>query len=287
MKEIDSISAKNPRLYVIALPTNRADRYSSVKKRCLVDLGIPCQVIVKNKTMNHRNLNSIATKVAIQINCKLGGIPWMIKLPIKGLMTVGFDVSHHPRDRARSIGALVSTMDLTSESPVFFSVTMEYRDGNEMVEGLDRYLRAALEKFIKVHQALPERIVFYRDGVGEGQIETVNAKEVQPIIRTLEDVYKEKPQRFAYIIVNKHSNARFFKPSGEKSFVNPPPGTVIDNVITMGDRNDFYLISQHVGQGTVAPTYYQIIHNSSELNTDKLQILTYKMCHLYYNWGEF
>lgn len=53
----------------------------------------------------------------------------------------------------------------------------------------------------------------------------------------------------------------------------------------MGDRSDFYLVSQKVGQGTVAPTYYQVVHNTSELNMDKLQILTFKMCHLYYNWG--
>lgn len=80
VKEIEEVAAKRPKIIVCALPTNRADRYSAVKRRCLVDFGIPCQVIVKNKTMNHKNLDSIATKVAIQINCKLGGIPWMIKV---------------------------------------------------------------------------------------------------------------------------------------------------------------------------------------------------------------
>lgn len=56
-------------------------------------------------------------------------------------------------------------------------------------------------------------------------------------------------------------------------------------MVTFGDRNDFYLISQHVGQGTVAPTYYNILKNDTGLDTDKMQMLTYKMCHLYYNWG--
>lgn len=45
------------------------------------------------------------------------------------------------------------------------------------------------------------------------------------------------------------------------------------------------MVSQHVGQGTVAPTSYNIIYNNSQLNKDKLQILTYKMTHLYYNWS--
>lgn len=60
---------------------------------------------------------------------------------------------------------------------------------------------------------------------------------------------------------------------------------VIDRAVTMENRNDFYLISQHVGQGTVAPTYYNVITNTTGLSQDKIQILTYKMCHLYYNWG--
>jgi aubergine len=44
-------------------------------------------------------------------------------------------------------------------------------------------------------------------------------------------------------------------------------------------------VSQHVGQGTVAPTAYNIVFNSSNLSKDKLQMLTYKFTHLYYNWS--
>lgn len=86
IKEIDSVARKNPTMILIALPTNRADRYSSVKHRCLVDHGIACQIVVKNKTMSHRSLNSVASKIVIQMNCKMGGIPWMVKIPVKGLM---------------------------------------------------------------------------------------------------------------------------------------------------------------------------------------------------------
>lgn len=48
-------------------------------------------------------------------------------------------------------------------------------------------------------------------------------------------------------------------------------------MVTLEERNDFYLVSQHVGQGTVAPTYYNIITNNTGLSTDKIQILTFKM----------
>lgn len=47
----------------------------------------------------------------------------------------------------------------------------------------------------------------------------------------------------------------------------------------------FYLVSQNVAQGTVAPVYYNIYYNTSELDQNKIEMLTYKLCHLYYNWG--
>ena len=140
MKNImDKFKENPPRMMLFVLPNNRADRYSALKKYCLVSCGVPCQMVVKNKTMNHRSLHSIATKIAIQLNCKLGGIPWMIEIPIRRLMVIGFDVSIYPQDRKRSMGAICASMDL-KESSVFYSNVMQYRDGNEMVSKLDDHI---------------------------------------------------------------------------------------------------------------------------------------------------
>ncbi len=49
-------------------------------------------------------------------------------------------------------------------------------------------------------------------------------------------------------------------------------------------RLDFFLVSQHVNQGTVNPTHYVVVFDNSGWNMDKLQRLTYKMTYLYYNW---
>jgi len=66
---------------------------------------------------------------------------------------------------------------------------------------------------------------------------------------------------------------------------NPGPGTVIDHTITKARWYDFFLVSQHVTQGTVTPTHYVVVHDSTTLSADHLQQLTYKLCHLYYNWS--
>lgn len=65
---------------------------------------------------------------------------------------------------------------------------------------------------------------------------------------------------------------------------NPAPGTIVDHTITRRDYYDFFLVSQNVRQGTVSPTHYLIIHDKAELSPDQLQRLTFKLCHLYYNW---
>ena len=49
-------------------------------------------------------------------------------------------------------------------------------------------------------------------------------------------------------------------------------------------RYDFFLVSQSVRQGTVTPTHYNVIFDQTGLKPDHIQRLTYKLCHLYYNW---
>ncbi len=50
------------------------------------------------------------------------------------------------------------------------------------------------------------------------------------------------------------------------------------------NRYDFFLISQSVRQGTVNPTSYNVIEDTSGLRPEHMQMLTYKLTHLYYNW---
>ena len=50
-------------------------------------------------------------------------------------------------------------------------------------------------------------------------------------------------------------------------------------------RYDFYLIPQTASQGAVSPSAYNVIWDTAGLDPDKIQRLTYKFCHLYYNWS--
>ena len=112
---------------------------------------------------------------------------------------------------------------------------------------------------------------------------------------------EEKDVKFAFVIVNKRINTKFIQKVGG-NHSNPPSGTIVDDVVTLPERYDFFLISQSVTQGTVNPTSYNVVkvrstllssfplhdvlcvQDTSGLSPEHLQKLTYKLAHLYYNW---
>ena len=46
---------------------------------------------------------------------------------------------------------------------------------------------------------------------------------------------------------------------------------VLDHTVTKRDWYDFFLVSQHVGQGTVSPTHYIVVHDNTGLKPDIIQ----------------
>lgn len=173
VKAIEDIMQKDPKLIMIVVPTNTADRYAAIKRLTCVNKAVPTQVIVSKTMMPKKTqpsgLKSIATKVVVQLNCKLGGAPWMIKLPLKGIMTIGFDVNHDSRDRSKSYGAFIASMDLR-HSAQYYSGVSAHKEGEELSATIGVHMNAALQEFKEAHGALPERIIMYRDGVGDGQV---------------------------------------------------------------------------------------------------------------------
>ncbi|XP_060827964.1 piwi-like protein Siwi [Bombus pascuorum] len=268
-----------PELVLCIVPNNRSDRYSAIKKKCIVDRHTPSQVFLE-KNLTNKNVRTIATKVAIQMNCKLGGSPWSVELPEINLMVIGFDVCHDTSNKSRDYGAMVASLDkgLTR----YFSVTSAHNVGQELSNKFALNLESALLAYRKANAKFPSFIVFYRDGVGEGQVPYVLDHEVGQIRDKLNALYKASGVlvKFAFVIVTKRINTRIFR---EKN--NPPPGTVIDDVVTNPLRYDFFIVSQSVRQGTVTPCAYHVVADTTGWPADKMQRLTYKLCHMYYNWS--
>lgn len=155
-------------------------------------------------------------------------------MPVSGLMTFGYDVCHDPTDKSKSWGALVATMDLKQGNGEFFTSLNQHRNGEELSNHLAENVSKAVLQFEQLNGVLPERIMFFRDGVGEGQIAYVHENEVKAIKNTLKVVYDSRNKTevpLLYMIVTKRVNTRIFFDKR-----NPEPGTCIDDVITFPER---------------------------------------------------
>lgn len=149
-------------------------------------------------------------------------------------MTIGFDVCHDAKDKKKSYGALVASMDLKT-SPEFFSAVQPHTNGEELSNQLALDIVKTIYQYRQTHNALPEKICMFRDGVGEGQIEYVLEHELKAINEQLKETYAnagvEGGPKFLFIIVSKRINTRLFEKQK-----NPSPGTVCDDVITLPER---------------------------------------------------
>lgn len=222
------IDQLRPQLIMCVVSNNKQDRYSSIKKLCCVDKPVATQVI-QARNLDSKNSMTIATKVVIQMNCKIGGAPWYLKIPVEGLMIVGYDACHDPRQKSRSYGAVVATYDKTQSH--YFGTYTAHTKGEEMSNDFALNILKALEVYRAENQGnYPRKIIIYRDGVGEGNIPHVRDYELNQILKVLQDKY-QKQVELAFIIVSKRINTRFFTDQG-----NPPPGTVVDDVVTLPEK---------------------------------------------------
>lgn len=130
------------------------------------------------QTFRAKNPASIATKVAIQMNCKLGGQPWTVEIPIKStVMVVGFDVTHDTKNKSKSYGAMVASLNSTFGR--YYSHVHPHITGAELSDFLGTQIVQALAYYKSCNNGeLPGKIIIYRDGVGDGQLPYVFHHEV-------------------------------------------------------------------------------------------------------------
>uniref|UniRef100_A0A8C6Q7V3 Piwi-like RNA-mediated gene silencing 1 n=1 Tax=Nothobranchius furzeri TaxID=105023 RepID=A0A8C6Q7V3_NOTFU len=263
-------------MVVVILPNNNKDRYDTVKKYLCLDCPTPSQCVVGRTLSRPQALMTVATKIVLQMACKMGGELWSVEIPLKQLMIVGIDCYHDTTAGKRSIGALVASLNPTMSR--WYSKCVLQHQGQEIMDGLKTALSGALKDYHKFNNCLPARIIVYRDGVGDGQLQSVVNYEVSQIM--------DSPINFSklnVVVVKKRISSRFFTYFQDR-LTNPPPGTVIDTEVTRPEWYDFYIVSQAVRSGSVSPTHYNVVYDTSGLKPDHMQRLTYKLCHMYYNW---
>ena len=95
-------------------------------------------------------------------------------------MICGMDVFHSTALGKKSVLALTASVNQSATKYWSMSVT-QGEQGEEASNTLTAGMTKACESFKKHNAVYPARIIFYRDGVGEGQVTGICAPEIKQI----------------------------------------------------------------------------------------------------------
>ncbi|KAK4792282.1 hypothetical protein SAY86_022717 [Trapa natans] len=271
--------------------------YADLKRIAETSIGVVTQCCL------YSNLSKLSSQflanLALKINAKVGGctvalynslplqIPRLLS-PHEPVIFMGADVTHpHPLDDSSpSVAAVVGSVNWPSANK-YASRMRSQTHRQEIIEDLREMVRELLEDFRQELKKLPQRIIFFRDGVSETQFRKVLKVEIQAIRDACSSFFPVnyyKPS-ITFTVVQKRHHTRLFPDEMDQSLAqyhttdeNIPPGTVVDTVITHPKEFDFYLCSHWGLKGTSRPTHYHVLWDESGFTSDEFQKLVYNLC---------
>ncbi|XP_020575967.1 protein argonaute MEL1-like [Phalaenopsis equestris] len=290
--------AKPLQLLVVILPEAKG-AYGRIKKYCDTELGIVTQCC-QSKHLNKPN-RQYFENLALKINVKAGGCNTVLEDSVRGSIPViseepsiifGADVTHPaPGEDSSSIAAVVASMDwpyvtkykclLSAQQRTREIIEKLYTKTDDGVPG--GMIRELLFAFHKATGRKPNRIIFYRDGVSEGQFNIVLTSELDAIRRACASIQEGYLPPTTFIVVQKRHHTRLFPENTKMAdrSGNILPGTVVDTKICHPNEFDFYLCSHAGIQGTSRPAHYHVLHDENNFTADQLQSLTNNLCYTY------
>ncbi|KAI9649033.1 hypothetical protein NHQ30_001600 [Ciborinia camelliae] len=291
-----------PKFVLCILPVNDVMLYNTIKRFGDTIAGIHTVCVQYSKFV--KGDPQYFGNVALKFNLKAGGINQTIdKLGIINegkTMVVGIDVTHPSpgsRDTAPSIAAMVTSTDklLGQWSGI---CRLQTKARQEMVSDLESMFTNLLTIWFRKNKAWPENILIYRDGVSEGQYNTLIEEELPKIRNACRQKYpadniKKGLPKISIIVCGKRHHTRFYPKDTESadSKSNCPAGTVVDRGVTESRNWDFFLQPHQCLMGTARPCHYFVIKDEifksqkikppHKTSADALEELTHNMCHLF------
>ncbi|XP_026666285.1 protein argonaute 1A-like isoform X2 [Phoenix dactylifera] len=308
----DAMNILKPRgkeldLLIVILPDNNGSLYGDLKRICETDLGLVSQCCL-TKHVFKLNKQYLAN-VALKINVKVGGRNTVLmdaltrRIPLvsdRPTIIFGADVTHpHPgEDSSPSIAAVVASQDWP-EITKYAGLVSAQAHRQELIQDLFKVwqdpqrgtvaggmIRELLISFKKATGQKPQRIIFYRDGVSEGQFYQVLLYELDAIRKACASLESNYQPPVTFVVVQKRHHTRLFANNHADHRTvdrsgNIMPGTVVDSKICHPTEFDFYLCSHAGIQGTSRPAHYHVLWDENKFTADALQSLTNNLCYTY------
>ncbi|XP_024966350.1 protein argonaute PNH1-like isoform X2 [Cynara cardunculus var. scolymus] len=304
---VNKCGGKELELLIAILPDNNGSLYGDVKRICETDLGLISQCCLTKYVL--KISKQYLSNVSLKINVKMGGrntvlldaLRWKVPL-VSDIPTIifGADVTHPEsgEDSNPSIAAVVASQDWP-EVTKYAGLVSAQPHRQELIQDLYKtwqdpqrgkvnggMIRELLLSFEKATGKKPLRIIFYRDGVSDGQFYQVLLYELDAIRKACASLEPNYQPPVTFIVVQKRHHTRLFpsnhndRKSTDKSG-NILPGTVVDTKICHPVEFDFYLCSHAGIQGTSRPAHYHVLWDENSFTADEIQSLTNNLCYTY------
>lgn len=285
-------------IIMVLLPSKAQGLYREIKQCSDSHIGIPSQCFVTTSAgIGPNNFpkgrKQYCANLALKINSKRGGLNVKLCCEIgdvapplgrKPFMLMGADVTHPiSRDENEpSVAAVVASLDRFTGC--YSSRVLMQKHREEIVVNLAHATKELLMDFYKYNQGRkPEAIIFYRDGVSEGQFKQVLDHEYKAIREACFALDPSYCPPITFIVVQKRHNTRLFPTDSSMAdrSGNVLPGTLVDQAIIHPFEFDFFLNSHAGIQGTSKPAHYHVLVDENGFGPDGMQLLTYWLCYLY------
>lgn len=220
---------------LILIHSSHEKLYRALKNICDVRLGVSSQIMQVEKALGRGQPQYIAN-IALKVNAKLGGTNSKIPEPLfqkTRWMMMGADVTHPSPAQRRlnppppSFTAISGSYD--QNCCLFSSITSAQGANEELISDLAVMTKELLERFrVKQDGALPESILYWRDGGSESQFEQILAVEVAALKEVCRSFGITAPRITVVCCVKRHHIRLFPLDRGDKNG-NCPPGTILEN----------------------------------------------------------
>ena len=284
---------KNLDLVIVIIDKGGSD-YQDVKRLGDSESGaaVTTQCLL-TKTVRDKCNPATLGNICLKINARLGGVNSIIDLGTRPpmlqgvpIIIFGADVTH-PRSEditSPSIASVVASVDL--QGGRYRALHRHQKHRQEIIADLKDMTIDHLKAFYRATGGQkPVKIIFYRDGVSEGQFKTVRLEEIAALQKACTELQTDYQPKMTFIVVQKRHHTRFF-PKTDRDKVgrgnNVPPGTMVDRTITHPSQFDFYLCSHIAIQGTSRPCHYHVLWDDSDFSADELQCFSYQLCHMFW-----
>ncbi|KAI0766861.1 argonaute-like protein [Trametes elegans] len=277
-----------PSLIVAVLPEASVELYMRIKHFGDITQGVATQCLQSRKCSFAKA--QYYANVSLKVNVKLGGINTVPEArsvpaltdPHNPTIVMGADVIHPaPGVEGRpSFASLVMNVD--SDVAKYIADCRAQPSRQEMIHGL-KEMAIPMMKMVQGYRAgiekksrNPTRVIFFRDGVSEGEFRQVLENELPQLKAACAETGINA--KITVIVVGKRHHVRFIpqNPQDADRSENCPAGTVIDSDITHPLENDFYL-----QLWTSRPAHYNVLYDDNRFTADNLQALSFALCHVY------